>query len=502
MDIKEIIAWALKRWYWFAISVFVCLLLGGVYYLCKLPVYAVEATLMLRQTNQESSNQEEMIKMMGFGGNKITGDEVKILTSRDLMGNVVDQLGLTTYYWRKEKMRWLPEYPVHTLTVRFAEPVLETTAVMVKVHNGTYHIHVNQGMFHSEKYCLSSLEQPIRTIAGEMRLSFASDCKDGKYKAVVAPRVVTIDRQLEKIEVSRLNRESNIITLTSQTTCPERAIETINTLLDLYNLSAAADKNRLALQTEQFLADRIAVVTTQLNRAEADLEEYKRTHHIADLDKTAEEYQKTGDYYEQQVAEMDAEQRVLDFVMDQISKPENAFAMIPGNLGMSDATLQALIQDYNMHIIRYNTLLQTATVTNPVVVREADLLEQKRLSIASGIEQARQTLELHRQHVLGQQNQYDNRLASIPEQERRYLEMQREKTTKEEQYVFLIEKREENALLLASDAVPAKIIDRAQLNPNKLAPKLKMVGLVSLLLGLCIPLCFYFLGLFRKEYLS
>ena len=79
------------------------------------------------------------------------------------------------------------------------------------------------------------------------------------------------------------------------------------------------------------------------------------------------------------------------------------------------------------------------------------------------------------------------------------MEMQRDKATKENQYLFLIEKREENALLLASEAVPAKIVDRAQINPNKLAPKVSVIGFLAILLGLLIPYCFYFLGVIRKE---
>ena len=98
MNIREIINWGLQHWRWLVVSVAVCLLIGGIYYVRTVPTFAVNATLMLRQTADEQSNQSEMMKLMGVDGNKVAGDEVQILTSRDLMGQVVDKLRILCVY--------------------------------------------------------------------------------------------------------------------------------------------------------------------------------------------------------------------------------------------------------------------------------------------------------------------------------------------------------------------------------------------------------------------
>jgi len=362
-------------------------------------------------------------------------------------------------------------------------------------------VKVKTGVLSSQHFSLKNLAEPVHTELGDILLSMPLSVKEGHYRAVLTPRIKAIENQLNAITVSRLSRESNILNLTTLTRCPQRSITTVNTLLNFYNQESATDKNLLAIQTEQFLAERIEVVERELNEVELALETYKRTQQIADLSKTADNYQMLGDSYEQQVAEMDADLRVLDFLAEQIAKPENAYSMIPGNVGSKNANLNALIADYNSHIVHRNTLLQSATEQNLVVVQETQLLDQKRQSIEVGISQTRQTLDLKRQSIVDQQNQYASRLASIPETERRYLEMSRDKQTKEKQYLYLIEKREENAMLLASDAVPAKIVDRAQQDSKPAQPRLKVTGIVSLLLGLLIPFLFYGIELFRKEYL-
>ncbi|MCQ2310452.1 MAG: Wzz/FepE/Etk N-terminal domain-containing protein [Paludibacteraceae bacterium] len=498
MDIKEIIKWGIAHWKWFIVSVAVCVILGGWYFLRTAPKYNVEAILMIRQAQNSKSNQEEMLNVMGFGGNKVTSDEVRVLTSRDLIGQVVDTLDLSTLYKKKGKRFWKIQYPNHTFTAELEKPNTDLVKVQVKVAKNGYKVRVKMGL-KSQRLRLNALGT-VATIAGNMYIFLPDTVKQGScYSATIVPRIGVIDGLIKSIDVTRLGRESNVITLSMPTTCPERSIDIINTLLDLYNTRSGLDKNRIALQTEHFLATRIDVVAAELDMIEAELEDYKRVHHIADLNKTAEKYEQLGGDYEQQAAELDAQKQVLDYMKEQLNKSENSYTILAG-VNVSNSALQSLIADYNNQVLRRNALLQEASDSNIVVMRETELLTKKRVAIISVIDNALQTMALRRQHIQDLRNQYDSRLESIPETERHYLEMRRVKQTKEKQYLFLIEKREENSMLLASEAVPAQIVERAQLDPNVLSPNVKIVGILSLLFGVLIPFCFYFLGIIKKEY--
>ena len=75
--------------------------------------------------------------------------------------------------------------------------------------------------------------------------------------------------------------------------------------------------------------------------------------------------------------------------------------------------------------------------------------------------------------------------------------MLRERNAKEKQYNFLVESREENSLLLASQAMPVKIIERPTIHPRRVSPKLLPILMVALLVGLILPLVWYFLAEMR-----
>jgi len=427
---------------------------------------------------------------------------VKVLTSRELMGYVVDSLGLCTSYSKKGERYWQTQYPAADLSVYMTEPVYIPIDMKMKVKGDQVKLAIKfKRKTQKFKLTLDDLTKPIPTIAGEMHIKMNVVEDTASYKVTILPRVVAIESQLRQINVARLSRESNVITISTASTCPDLAINTINMLLDQYNKSEGTDKNQVAFQTAQFLSTRLSVISSELTRIEAQLEEYKRTRQIADLDEVANTYQQTGLVYQQQVAELESELDVLNFMGEQLANPANRYTMIPGNMGVSDNTLAMLIQDYNDRIAHRNLMLQTATLENPVVQQETELIDQKRQSIKEGIVQARQSISMRKEFVLKQQQQYDSRLAAVPETERCYMELCRDKETKEKQYLYLIEKQEENAMLLASDAVPAKIVDHAQFNPYPIAPKLKIVAMKVFCIGMLLPFLVFFFGYFRKEFL-
>jgi capsular exopolysaccharide synthesis family protein len=76
----------------------------------------------------------------------------------------------------------------------------------------------------------------------------------------------------------------------------------------------------------------------------------------------------------------------------------------------------------------------------------------------------------------------------------------RNKQLKESLYLYLYEKREENALTLASTIVPAKVIAMPQMNPTPSSPRLKIIALICLILGCGIPFaCIYLYYIFNNR---
>ena len=134
IDIRMWCIRILKNWYWILLSCIVFGALGIYTSLSTTPRHAVDAKIMIRSNDSDSPlPQMEMLAMMGMGGMKQVEDEVAILTSRDILTQVVRDLDLQNEYRKKRNLRWEGQYPSHDLTMVYPETFLDTITRTVQL---------------------------------------------------------------------------------------------------------------------------------------------------------------------------------------------------------------------------------------------------------------------------------------------------------------------------------------------------------------------------------
>ena len=89
---------------------------------------------------------------------------------------------------------------------------------------------------------------------------------------------------------------------------------------------------------------------------------------------------------------------------------------------------------------------------------------------------------------------------SLPEQERTSLALEREKEAMEEQYLFLIEKKEENSLTLNSSSLPAKMVESPRVSAILASPHITKIAFLAILFGALLPFLVFFFDKYKKEF--
>lgn len=506
IDIRLWLNRILKNWYWFVISCFICGSLGIYKYFATTPKYAVNARIMLRTSNSDSPlGQIEMMQMMGIGGQKQTGDEIAILTSRDILTQVVKDLDLQSRYYRKKGLSWIGQYPSRDLTVQYPEMFLDTTKRSVKIsirtrENG-YKVRVRYGLWKCSCHKVADITQPFNTCAGELWFTKHKELKKGsRYYIATLPILPAVDLYNQKIIAEPIKKESNIIDISTVTDMPTMAIDFINREIELYNTDAVVDKNIMASNTVEFIDERLQLIERELADAEEEVEQYKEKYGIVDLQSEAGLYLTESVEYKQRVAEIETQINLVNYVAEFIRKDSQSNMLIPANLGIIDASLITLIEEYNQLVIRKLRLQRTATDSSPVVAQMDAQLDILRDNIITSIDGVCQQLTISKGDLEKRYGNIEKQRYDIPSQERQYIEVARKKALKESLYLFLYEKREENALTLASTMMPAKIIATPQMHPQALEPDLKMLAILCLFFGLGLPILgMYLFNLFNNK---
>ena len=483
----------IKKWYWFFISCAIFGLFGLYNYFSTTPEFAVSARVMLRSLDSGSPlDQLGVMQMMGLGGSVQTADEMAVLTSRDIITQVVHDLNLQSLYSKKEGLRWEGQYPSRDLSVEYPDMFLDTTKrsvnISIRVRKDDYVVRVRYGKWDFSRHKVTDLTQPFTTCAGEIRFALHKPLEAGDQYLIKTYSILPAVEMYNKlITAETLKKESNVVEISAITSRPRLVVDFINKEIEVYNQNAVVDKNIMASSTAEFVDARLRLIEKELLDAEVEIERYKERHGIVDLETEAKLYLEEGAEYKKQVAEIETQINLVNYVADFIRDDARSNMLVPANLGIEDVALVHLIDEYNQLVMKKLRVRRTATSDNPVIEQLDAQLVVLRENIITSI------ISVNNQLVISK-NDFERRFGNInqqrynlPSQERQFIEVLRNKELKEALYLLLYEKREEIALSLASTVTPAKIIATPQMHPDVLNPNLMMIAFLCLIFGMGCP---------------
>jgi capsular exopolysaccharide synthesis family protein len=495
IDIRAWIIRILKNWYWFVLSCAVFGALGAYKYVTTTKKFDVDASIMLRSDEEAFPQFEMMTSMMGMGNAKMTEDEVELLTSRDILVQVVRELDLQTEYRKLEDMKWVGQYPKRDMTVvypdRFLDTITRAVVIDLKVRKHDYVVKVKYGRWQRSRHKIVDLTIPFQTCAGKMSFEFnrPGEIEVGdKFHMVTMPMLPLIDSYKKNIVASPVRKESNIITISTTTDMPTRGRDFIKKEIEFYNMDAVLDKNIMASNTATFIDERLRLIEEELSVAEVDVAKYKERLGVVDLASEAEMSMMELSGYRKTVAEVETQINLVNYVAEYVSDESKQTSLIPANIGIDDVSLIALISEYNQLMLDRMRVQRTASESNPIISHMDEQLAVMRENIVTSIGSINKSLQIAKGDAESRLNKLQAQKRSMPTHEREYIQVLRNKELKEELYLFLYKKREENALTLASTVTPAKVVNAPQMNPTPVSPRLKLIALACLVLGVAFPL--------------
>ena len=501
-DYIRLLFHCLHHWYWFVLCVAICVGLAILYVQYKTPIYSVKSTIMIRTDNNmsRSSLQTDMLELMGYQTSKIIDDEIQIIMSHTIMEQVVRALNLQTEYRKKVGLRWAGQYPNADVMLTLQPGALDSIGHLFLDLERTESDYVLEVNYHQQttKIHVNSLKDPILTPAGLLTLTEYRMLKAGdKMRITTFPVSVSANIQLAAMTCRPAKKESNVIILAMNSDMPTRARDVLNKVVEFYNMDAVIDKNIMATNTANFINERLQIVENELGEVETAVESYMKENGLTDISQELHLVLSNQTTYQRELAEVETQINLLNFLSDYLHTPDNEQALIPSNLGVKDAALQKLINDYNSLLLQQMRMLRSATEINPTYTQSVEEAKILRQAILTSIENIRHGLKIQKSDLAKKDRELTSQLYKTPEKERKYVEIKRQQEIKEKLYIYLYQKREENALTLASTVMPAKTID-APIKSGPVSPRTKRIWLIAVAVGLGLP----FLIIFLIDYLN
>ena len=296
-----------------------------------------------------------------------------------------------------------------------------------------------------------------------------------------------------KLNLSLSGKESSVIVLSMNDTYPSRSSAVLSTLIDVYNEVWISDKNKSAINTAEFINERLVVIEKDLGAVEESLKEYKSSNNLTDIKAAAKTYIDESSHYATKSFEVNNQLSIAEYIRSYLNDPVNSMTLIPSNLGLTSHSVESQIAEYNELVLQRDRLMTSSGENNPLIADLNSALASIRSAILRSVENLIATLELQVAKIESQEKQILSRMSSSSGQELQLLSIERKQQITQNLYMFLLEKREENELAALINVGNTRILMNPNGSSQPVSPNRMMIIFAMFVLGLGLPFGFFFL---------
>lgn len=502
-NFKSFMQRCVKNWYWIALSVFACVFLAAVYVIRTKPVFERNAAILIKEAAARRMATSDIESVLSFSGGSMSSkvvNEVIAFKSPALMQEAVSRLNLTTDYFSNGMFRndviYGAQVPVE---VEFIGIPSNITLSFQMADSGDNNVKITKFIYRVKKdkfeipSCTVALGDTLHTEIGDVAFK-TREYFIGEWKKPVIVKLYTLDGATAKFasalkaEPVDVKNHSDVLMISIADNSVQRADDIINTVINIYNESWVEDKNKMAVSTSSFIEARLASLEKELGDVDDEISEFKSRNLVSDMTSVSSLYihqlQETGKMHQ----ELSNQLAVFKYIKSYLRDNPGTETLVPLVASINNNSISAQVTEYNRELLIRNNIRSNSSSNSPTVKDMNASLESTRAAIELTIDNQIKTISAQLDNLRKFESSNDSRMAQSPSQAKYLLSVGRQQKVKEQLYLYLLQKREENELSQAFTAYNTRVITPPMGIARPKSPRKMQALLAALFFGLFLPI--------------
>lgn len=292
-NLLDIFKYLLSKWPWFVVSLAVCCSFAWYKSATEPLVYYSSAKVIIKDPSSKSSSAG--LDHYSQSINKVNvANEILQFRSKQLMQQVVSRMHADVVYSTRRGLREVNVFGETPFTVTFLNmkpndsysldfKPLSSNEVEVTAINGTGGKDLK--MKAGEAYTVNGVKM-LFTPTG----TWNDKWEDTEVSVRKYPISSMVGYWLGNLGIRQEDEEATILNIAVKSPNVKLGSEMLTTLINVYNEESINDKNRVAVNTADFIDERLRIIEAELGGVENDLESFKSRNQIVDIGSTASRY--------------------------------------------------------------------------------------------------------------------------------------------------------------------------------------------------------------------
>jgi capsular exopolysaccharide synthesis family protein len=513
INLKVLLRKLIARWYYFLIMLLVVLPLTYLFLHWVPEQYAVKATLLLQPESTSSVKSEKFLKGMDLlSSTTELEDEIGILSSYSVVEAAVRQLDFGVSYFVKDNMKTSEIYDDPPFFIKIDSSVNQIVNVPVyidRVSQKKFNVYVSGKKVDVYNFYTNEIEEKLDevSIQGEMELDSVSEettftdphlsfkirfngpyhSNDTRKKYFVVHDLKGLAESYQKkLKVTPISRESNIVSLDLKGTVPRKDVLFLDKLLDVYLKNELYKKNQFGMRTIQFIDQQLSGVSDSLKEVEGSLELFRVKNNIIDIGTTSANVTKNLDDLEKDKSEQEVKLKYYKYILNTMKNQSQMNDIVaPSTFGLEDPLLSNLLIELSKLNQERSALNYSAKEGSPLAAVIDLKTKNTRKTIIENVTNLVDATAFSLSNIENRIQQLQTTLRRLPRNERELVNIKRRFDFSDNVYNYLLEKRAEAGIAIASNTVEKTIIDKAkQVGRGPVFPNSRMIYIVAFVVAM------------------
>jgi len=505
-DVKKIIFILRRQWHWLAL--FGALGIIGAYGFTKLtiPKYSVNTTVLVPEKSN-GINMKDLFQGAIDGPKNNIYNQIEIINSYYTINQALINLNWHTNWYKKDLFVWRGIYKQEPFDVQEAQNFINPKGIAIYItptSGDHYNVSVDGKIDQNNAITDVKFEgsgtygQPfINRLFNFTILKKVNNLENpsGKYYFEFNNLNSTTLAYQGRLKTSLRDKKSDIIECSIVGEEPQKEIEFLNELIRVYTEGKMDFENEANRRSLNFINNQLTGISDSLNTASTKFTEFRSQNNVIDLG--AE-----GTLVMNNLKEIESEkakaQMQLDYFQDLLKYLNNTTDLkqlvSPSVVGIQDASLNALVLKLGELYNRRQVLSFSAKENNPTLVMIDKELSQTRNQLNENLRNLIDNATRNINSQSDRQAKISVQLNRLPQKEQKMVNIQRQFNLTNEIYTFLLQKRAETNISLASAIPDVQVIDIARAESAiPMGLNGKIIYAIGLILGLSLPLAYILL---------
>lgn len=492
------------NWHWFLIFCSIGLVVGFVGFQLTPATFEVKSRLLI-PSDGNSFTDIKPFNNPGSSQKQTIENQIGILKSYTLYKRAIENLNWETSFYVKNKFSLVELYESKPFEIVISQETKNLKGILLEIRvidsnsfeiEGDSYVYpdgVKQELKFSSK---CEFGKPFKNEYFDFTLS-RNNCKSGEtYYLEFNDFNSMAQGYLNAVKIDLEAKQSEIISVSLRGQNPQKNADFINELNKVFIKYGINNKNLLTENSLNFIDTSLVGISNSLKRAESNLSNFRKDNKVIDPSSEAKVIYEKLEIIENEKYQAKIRLDYYKNLQEYLGDAAKIKQMInPSIIGITDPGLTSLLPKLADLYSKREVLSFSVEANNPNLILLEKEIQLATNSLSETLKNLITNAEIEMQNMEDRYKSVQDRLNTLPETERNLISIQREFNLNNELYTYMMQKKAETSIVLASNIPQVQIIDAAMVEAKvKTGPNLFIFLFGGFGLGFMIPFMVIFIS--------